>query len=259
VFPVIELVNYGLDGKQPSLKNGGIHLSAEEYHRKMEEENTVIIDIRNSYEAAIGHFKPPPGGAEYIDPKMRVSTEFPAWVDNNKARLEGKQIMMFCTGGIRCERASALLKDKGMTNPVFQMQGGIHNYLEKYNEGGGYFKGHNYTFDKRFLHGAKDAEIIGNCNGCQTPFNKYRHKKRCLSCGVPLLICESCQTKKLELVVVCQLCNEQNMKVTKKFKKDKGGVKRIDCGVCGVVFESRNKMFKHLNETGHADRKSRKK
>lgn len=62
------------------------------------------------------------GGAEYIDPKMRVSTEFPAWVDKNKDKLEGKQVMMFCTGGIRCERASALLREKGLDN-VYQMQG----------------------------------------------------------------------------------------------------------------------------------------
>lgn len=65
VFPVTELVNYGLSDKQPSLKNGGIHLNAEDYHKKMEEPNTVIIDVRNSYEAAIGHFQPPPTGNIY--------------------------------------------------------------------------------------------------------------------------------------------------------------------------------------------------
>lgn len=104
VFPVTEIVNYGLAGAQPSLKNGGKHLDAHSYHKKMAEPNTVIIDVRNTYEADIGRFQPPPTGAEYIDPKMRVSTEFPKWVDDNKEKLQGKQIMMFCTGGIRCER-----------------------------------------------------------------------------------------------------------------------------------------------------------
>jgi predicted sulfurtransferase len=80
VFPVQEIVNYGLGDKQPSLSKGGIHLNAEEYHEKMKEENTVIVDVRNTYEACIGKFQPPPGGAKYIDPKMRVSTEFPKWV-----------------------------------------------------------------------------------------------------------------------------------------------------------------------------------
>lgn len=112
VFPVTEIVNYGLAGKQPSLANGGVHLNAEDYHEKMKQENTVIVDVRNTYEAAIGRFQPPEGGAEYIDPKMRVSTEFPSWVDANKEKLKGKQIMMFCTGGIRCERASALLRER---------------------------------------------------------------------------------------------------------------------------------------------------
>jgi predicted sulfurtransferase len=98
VFPVTELVNYGLEGKQPSLKKGGTHLEPLEFHKKLEEPNTVVIDVRNSYEAEIGHFVPPDGGAKYIDPEMRVSTEFPLWVDQHKKELEGKQIMMFCTG-----------------------------------------------------------------------------------------------------------------------------------------------------------------
>ncbi|KAJ3272578.1 hypothetical protein HDV01_005421 [Terramyces sp. JEL0728] len=143
VFPVTEIVNYGLAEKQPSLKNGGVHLNAVDYHKKMEEANTVIIDVRNTYEAVIGNlffilgrFNPPEGGAEYIDPKMRVSTEFPEWVDKMKPKLQGKQIMMFCTGGIRCERASALLREKGLDN-IYQMQGGIHRYLEHFNEDGG--------------------------------------------------------------------------------------------------------------------------
>ena len=145
VFAVTELVNYGLAGNQPSLKNGGTHLPANEFHKKMEEPNTVIIDVRNSYEAEIGRFNPPPGGAQYIDPEMRVSTEFPDWVDKNKENLKNKQIMMFCTGGIRCERASALLKERGLDN-IFQMQGGIHRYLESYNEDGGYWIGNCYSF-----------------------------------------------------------------------------------------------------------------
>ena len=107
---------------------------------------------------------------------MRVSTEFPGWVDENKEKLQGKQIMMFCTGGIRCERASALLREKGLDN-IYQMQGGIHRYLESYKDDGGYWKGHNYTFDKRFLHGAEKSETVGNCRGCNEPYNKYRGKK----------------------------------------------------------------------------------
>ncbi|KAJ3252160.1 hypothetical protein HK103_001813 [Boothiomyces macroporosus] len=263
VFPVTEIVNYGLAEKQPSLKNGGVHLNAIEYHKKMEEPNTVIIDVRNTYEAVIGRFNPPPGGAEYIDPKMRVSTEFPEWVDKMKPNLEGKQIMMFCTGGIRCERASALLREKGLDN-IYQMQGGIHRYLEHFNEDGGHWIGKNYTFDKRFAHGAKRSEITSNCLSCDKPWDKYRGNKRCPGCRVPLLICDDCQAQNKEKETVCHLCKEQDIKpqLSNREKKlhDKQAVKlKPECGVCSEVFKSRNALFKHLQETGHQNRKAKKK
>lgn len=149
VFAVSELVNYGLgiDGA-PSTKSGGVHLPPREYHQKLLEDNTVVIDVRNSYEADIGRFAPA-RGATYIDPKMRVSTEFPQWARENIDSLKDKQVLMYCTGGIRCERASALMRSLGH-DKVFQLKGGIHNYLSEYaKEGGGLWVGKNYTFDKR--------------------------------------------------------------------------------------------------------------
>lgn len=144
VFGVKELVNYGLEGKQPDLIHGGTHLAPKDFHEKMRNDNTLIIDVRNFYEAEIGHFTPPEGGAKYIDPQMRVSTEFPQWVKDNAGELAGKDIMMFCTGGIRCERASALVKEYvEEVGNVFQLQGGIHRYLEEYSEDGGFWKGFN--------------------------------------------------------------------------------------------------------------------
>ena len=93
VFAVDELVKYGLGGdRTPSIKqHGGVHLMPKDYHKKMEEPNTVIIDVRNSYEAAIGRFNPPEGGAEYIDPKMRLSTEFPDFIDSNLDKLKASR------------------------------------------------------------------------------------------------------------------------------------------------------------------------
>lgn len=127
----------------------------------MKEPNTVIIDIRNTYEADIGRFQPVEGGAEYIDPKMRVSTEFPQWAKENVVKLKDKQVLMYCTGGIRCERASALFKSLGHDN-VYQLQGGIHKYLEEYADGEDcQWVGQNYTFDKRFAHGTDKKEEEG--------------------------------------------------------------------------------------------------
>eukprot|EP00979_Chaetoceros_neogracilis_P002678 scaffold437_cov288-Chaetoceros_neogracile.AAC.28 len=93
-----ELVAYGLAGdKAPSLKKfAGEHLEADEYHDAMQDPETVIIDVRNAYESAIGAFKPPEGGARLIDPKMRNSIEFPKWLnsDETKKQLTGKKVLM---------------------------------------------------------------------------------------------------------------------------------------------------------------------
>ncbi|GMI24705.1 hypothetical protein TeGR_g1883, partial [Tetraparma gracilis] len=115
ILPVNELVFYGVGEQEAPLDQGGVHLEPKEYHEKMKEKNTVIVDVRNAYEAEIGNFTGQgAGGAEYIDPKMRKSTDFKAWLDRpeTQEKLEGKTVMMYCTGGVRCERASALLKNK---------------------------------------------------------------------------------------------------------------------------------------------------
>ena len=81
---------------------------------------------------------------------MRVSTEFPQWAREHIDELRDKQVLMYCTGGIRCERASAYMRALGHEQ-VFQLKGGIHNYLQEYaDKGGGLWIGKNYTFDKRF-------------------------------------------------------------------------------------------------------------
>jgi predicted sulfurtransferase len=98
-----ELVAYGLAGndKAPSLqKFAGEHLDADDYHKAMQDSNTVIVDVRNAYESAIGNFRPPPGGATLIDPQMRNSIEFPKWLadERTQQKLNGKKILMYCTG-----------------------------------------------------------------------------------------------------------------------------------------------------------------
>ncbi len=232
-FPVDELVNYGLAGERaPPISETATHLEPEDYHKKMQEKDTVIIDVRNYYESAIGHFKPPESGATLIDPKMRKSTEFPVWLDKpeTKELIKGKQVLMYCTGGVRCERASALLRQKLQTvdkdlgvKGVYQLQGGIHKYIEQ-NPEGGFWHGKNYTFDKRFAHGAVkkeregSVETIGKCEACAKPWDRYRGKRRCPTCGVPSLICKDCfdadanGERKLGKNVKCKLCVEEGIR-----------------------------------------------
>ena len=211
---VQELVGYGLGGiKAPSLtRNGGKHLEADAYHEQMKQKDTVIIDVRNAYESAIGHFQPPPGGALLLDPKMRDSTDFPKWLNlpETKAKLKGKTVMMYCTGGIRCERATALLNqmteaedqdDDFQTKDVVMARGGIERYLKTYPEGG-FWKGKNYLFDKRMeqtpsmkTKEALDNDIESNCCICKTAHASYRGQFKCSqndSCSVPVIVCPRC-------------------------------------------------------------------
>ncbi|KNC86901.1 hypothetical protein SARC_00946 [Sphaeroforma arctica JP610] len=247
ILPVNELVFYGVDEKHAPLVNGGTHLDPKDYHQKMKENDTVIIDVRNHYEAEIGRFdgQEKEGGAKYIDPKMRKSTDFKQWLakDETKAELKGKQVLMYCTGGVRCERASALLntemgKDLG---GIFQLQGGIEKYLQEFPEGG-HWQGKNYVFDKReafgvgnlagvggVVEGGKKKKekagkglsegVLGKCCVCACEWDRYIGKKKCYTCGVPVLMCSACCTLKpdktpgKELTVRCPLCVQQNITV----------------------------------------------
>mmetsp|Transcript_8601 Transcript_8601/g.18620 ORF Transcript_8601/g.18620 Transcript_8601/m.18620 type:complete len:721 (-) Transcript_8601:28-2190(-) len=193
IIPVQELVHYGLEGRKapPIALYHGQHLEPADYHQKLAQKDSVVIDVRNHYEAAIGRFDPP--NSTWLDPKMRKSTEFPAWLDSDqtKEQLRGKQVLMYCTGGIRCERASALLKYKMEHDPtvkdlgiqgVYQLQGGIDKYFKQFPEGG-YWKGKNYVFDRRTAHapaaleqelyqGKKKAATDKSSNSAADPENE---------------------------------------------------------------------------------------
>lgn len=261
IIPVIELVNYGLDPNVAPIDNlvryTGVHLEPKDYHEKLAQDNTVVIDVRNHYEAKIGRFVPPTEDCQYIDPLMRKSTEFPFWLQKPETQeaLKGKQVLMYCTGGVRCERATALLKYKMETDEsikalniqgVFQLQGGIDKYFREFPDGG-FWKGKNYTFDKRFAHapakvaavatsasdsaGTQDNkssasatlkpeekhEILGHCEACDKPWDMYRGKRRCPTCGVPSLICRECfeadknGIRKLGRSIRCDLCVQEGI------------------------------------------------
>lgn len=228
-----ELVNYGLEGaKAPSLKHhSGQHVEATEYHKMMCNPDAVIIDVRNAYESAIGHFQPPAGGAQLIDPKMRNSSDFPKWLNapETQEKLAGKEVLMYCTGGIRCERATALLNQMTEATAGFDtkgnvtmVRGGIERYLKTFPEGG-YWKGKNFLFDKRKQQApeaksaeALEADIESKCCVCGNVWGEYRGKYKCgaasqsFQCGVPVLVCPGCDCvaeetpKKLR----CPLCVE---------------------------------------------------
>mmetsp|Transcript_27017 Transcript_27017/g.39799 ORF Transcript_27017/g.39799 Transcript_27017/m.39799 type:complete len:335 (+) Transcript_27017:211-1215(+) len=192
----------------------------------MQDPETVIIDVRNAYESAIGHFQPPKEGAKLIDPKMRNSIEFPKWLnsEDTQKQLNGKKVLMYCTGGIRCERATALLNQMSAVSDtlkpkgVYHCRGGIERYVKTF-PSGGYWKGKNYLFDRRMEQtpSIKNAEtveqgITAKCCLCRTKWTSYRGQFKCNRslCRVPVIVCELCTivaTKNPESLS-CELCRE---------------------------------------------------
>lgn len=214
VFPVTEIVTYGFKPEEAPLQMGGVHLKPKEFHKALADKNSIVIDVRNFNETAIGKFQPPENAehTKYIDPCMRRSTEFPQFVDENKESWKGKQVLMYCTAGVRCERASAFMRNRGVEN-VYQLDGGIHRYLEEFSEDGGYWKGKNYTFDKRYSHGAEKSEVISQCVYCDKPWDRYNAHQKCFSCKMEILLCNECQRRKPALKksdLFCPLCLPKN-------------------------------------------------
>ncbi|KAJ0870268.1 putative chromatin regulator PHD family [Helianthus annuus] len=196
--------------KPPEISNAGQHLSAIEFHSLLQNANAsetsrklVLLDARNLYETRIGKFHAP--NVETLDPEIRQYSDLPSWLDNQSEKLRGKNILMYCTGGIRCEMASAYIKSKGPGfENVFQLYGGIQRYMEQFPDGG-FFKGKNFVFDHRVSVGPSD-NVVGNCLVCNFPFDDYSSRSRCRYCRMLVLVCHACKGKNPSYV--CELCQK---------------------------------------------------
>jgi UPF0176 protein len=168
-------------GEDVDLNNQGEVLSPEEFTKLAQDPNTVLIDTRNDYEYDVGHFK----NAVRINAHQFL--KFPEEVD--KLDLEGKNVVMYCTGGIRCHKASAYLKKKGHDN-VYQLQGGIINYVQK--EGNDLWEGGLFVFDDRLVWPI--SEPIAECKHCGNKTDKYIDCHN-VECDKLFICCEECQQK----------------------------------------------------------------
>jgi UPF0176 protein len=144
----------------------GTHVEPGDWNDLIADPDTVVIDTRNDYEVAIGTFE----GAE--DPRTASFTDFPAWAESNRERLEGRRIAMFCTGGIRCEKASAYLKAAGH-DEVFHLKGGILRYLEEVAPDESLWRGECFVFDERVsvTHGLERGRSR-LCRACRRPLDE---------------------------------------------------------------------------------------
>lgn len=136
------------------IKEKGNHLTPRQWRRVLESgEDITLLDVRNNYESAIGHFE----GA--VLPDAENFFDFEQWLDQASLNKE-KKVLMYCTGGIRCEKFSIMMEKKGFEN-VYQLQDGILNYAQK--EDGTHFKGKCFVFDDRLAVSVKDKEPISKC------------------------------------------------------------------------------------------------
>lgn len=170
-------------------KMTGTYLKAEELYSWYEEgKDFTIIDMRNSYEFASGHFK----GS--IDPEMEASRQLPEKLEKIKKEIANspdKPILTVCTGGVRCEKMSAYLMHQGFNN-VYQLHGGMHSYMEKYP--GKHFLGTLFTFDDRLVMDfGGEREIIGTCKRCGKKNEQYQNCANA-ECNMLFLICDDCMS-----------------------------------------------------------------
>lgn len=254
-----EIVSYSLDEDDSSfasesyggLDGGGEHLTPAQWHAELQRvgtantangsdtaKETIVVDVRNRYEYAIGHF------AGAVDPGMKETSQWKRWVETNAETLKTKRVMLYCTGGIRCEKASRTLLRHGVSD-VAQLQGGIHRYLELYGREqprpvaveatvetessttstsessvSSYFQGQNFVFDARVVqplsalhssgatNAAASTSAASSAAAAPAPPPPPVVVGRCCECAAPsetlrgFCVCTVCAM----LVVVCESC-----------------------------------------------------
>ncbi len=184
-----KIVADGLNDNTFDVTNKGIHLNAEEFNRMLEDPNTICVDMRNHYESEIGHFD----GA--ITPDVDTFRDSLDIIEQDlKENKEDKNLLMYCTGGIRCEKASAYYKHKGFKN-VFQLEGGIIEYTRQVKSEGiqNKFIGKNFVFDHRRAEKITD-DVIANCHQCGSPCDVHVNCAN-EACHLLFIQCKECSEK----------------------------------------------------------------
>ena len=211
--------SYEYNANENDLDNDGHGVSNDKvemnHHLKHVDENSrittdsILLDVRNSYETNIGRFEV--DGILTVDPCTRNYSEFTRYVDSHINELKNKNIYTYCTGGVRCEKASKYLRYKGIER-VYQLSGGIHAYMTTY-PSGGYFKGKNFVYDPRIAISYQSIDpaidvIVGRCCRCQASYDDYTKQFRCNLCRILILVCdnEQCCNDYHNQGILCDAC-----------------------------------------------------
>ncbi len=181
-----KIVADGLNDGAFDTTNVGKHLDAKQWNEAMDQEDTIVVDMRNHYESEVGHFK----GA--ITPDVDTFREELQVVKKDLADKKDKKVLLYCTGGIRCEKASAFLKSEGFED-VNQLHGGIIDYARQIDAQGleNKFRGKNFVFDERMGERISE-EIISKCHQCQSPSDQHTN---CANdaCHLLFIQCDPCK------------------------------------------------------------------
>ncbi|MDF3819014.1 rhodanese-related sulfurtransferase [Leptospira sp. 96542] len=183
-----KIVADGLDDTQFDPSDVGTHLTPLEFHKTLDEPDVIVVDLRNNYESEVGHFE------NAILPDVGTFREELPLVEKILENNKDKKILLYCTGGIRCEKASAYLKYKGFEK-IHQLQGGIIGYAKAIQDNGlqSKFKGKNFVFDDRLGERITD-DVLTVCYTCGKPSDTHRNCAN-LGCHVLYVQCEECSKK----------------------------------------------------------------
>jgi len=177
-----EIVTMGVPGIDPA-RLVGTYVKPEDWNELISDPNVIVVDTRNDYEVELGSFK------NSINPNIVSFGELPQWIEENINIDEQPRVAMFCTGGIRCEKSTALLKEAHL-NEVYHLEGGILKYLEKVPEDSSLWEGQCFVFDERVSvgHGLEVGEYE-LCRACRSPISdeeksspKFREGVSCSRC-----------------------------------------------------------------------------
>ncbi|VAW12058.1 Rhodanese domain protein, Enterobacterial subgroup, YceA homolog [hydrothermal vent metagenome] len=207
----------GLNDKTFDVTNKGVHVGAEQFNALIEDPNTVLVDMRNHYESEIGHFK------NAVTPDVDTFRDSLDLIEKDLANhKEDKKLVMYCTGGIRCEKASAYYKHKGFKQ-VYQLEGGIIEYARQVADKNleNKFLGKNFVFDHRRSERISDT-VIANCHQCGEPCDEHVNCAN-EACHLLFIQCADC-AKKMDDCCSNQCTSVHNLPFEEQKKLRRGKV-----------------------------------
>ena len=177
-----EIVTMGVEGIDPN-RTAGCYVKAKDWNALISDPEVLLIDTRNDYEVSIGTFE------NAVDPKTTNFREFPQYVQENLDPQKHKKVAMFCTGGIRCEKSTAYLKEQGF-DEVYHLEGGVLKYLEEVPVEETMWKGECFVFDNRVsVNHQLEKGQYDQCHGCRHPITQEDKKSDKYSKGISCPYC----------------------------------------------------------------------